>query len=290
MRWDVRSAALRCVVGLCIAGVTAGVAVAPAAAQAQRPHGESARDASLRQAAAARVELVAAEDAAAGQRALERFLADHPDGPEADRLSAAVASALLRAGRDAEARAVLAEPHGPRSTLMGAALRLADGDLPGARTAYLEAASGLTGAEATVALARVALLDRISREAGRVVGRSLLLRERDEKAAVEHLLAGLEDVAASDRPPLLALAASGADAAGLEREAQATRRRLVEEYPLSQEAPAALLGLARGLMTSGSDLVEARRALERLIIEYPRSALVPQARRALDVVRDRGAG
>lgn len=297
MRWAARRALLRSVVAPWIAVIAAGagvagagVAPAPAAAQVQRPQAESARETSLRRAAAARVELVAAADAGAGQRALTRFLADYPDSPEADGLAAAVASALIRAGRDADAAEVLVEPRGPRSTLVGAALRLAAGDLPGARGAYLEAASGLTGAAATLALSRVALLDRITAAAGRVVGRSLLLQERDGKAAVEHSLAGLEIVDASDRAPLLAFAASTADSAGLEQEARGIRRRLVEEHSLAQEAPAALLALARGLMGAESGLDEARQALERLIIEYPRSALVPEARRALATVRSRGAG
>lgn len=288
MRWAVRHTALRSVVGVCIAATAAGAGVAPCAAQAQRTHADSARAAAVRQAAAARVELLAAEDAVGAQRALKRFLADHPDSPEADAPTAAVASALLGAGREAEAIAVLAEPRGPRSTFLGAAVRLADGDVPGARAAYLEAASGLSGAEATVALSRVALLDRITPEAGRVVGRALLLGERDGEAAVAHLLAGLEETDPSDRAPLLELAASAADAAGLQQEARAARRRLVEEHPRSQEAPAALLALARGLMVEASDPVEAREALERLIIEYPRSALVPQARRALELVRSGG--
>ena len=85
----------------------------------------------------------------------------------------------------------------------------------------------------------------------------------------------------TDRAPLLGLAAEIADGAGLPDEARAVRRTLIEEHPESDEAPGALLALAAALASNQDGLAEARRLLERLILQYPNSVLVPQARREL---------
>jgi TolA-binding protein len=60
------------------------------------------------------------------------------------------------------------------------------------------------------------------------------------------------------------------------------RREIVAEYPRSREAPSALLALARTVAQRPGSHDEGRLLLERLILEHPRSALVPQARRELD--------
>jgi TolA-binding protein len=51
--------------------------------------------------------------------------------------------------------------------------------------------------------------------------------------------------------------------------------------PHTHEAPAALLTLARRAVGNPEMKEEARVLLERLIVEYPRSALAPQARTEL---------
>jgi hypothetical protein len=55
----------------------------------------------------------------------------------------------------------------------------------------------------------------------------------------------------------------------------------VDEFPQTPEAPAALLSLARSLIDRRAPEGDVRLLLERMIMEYPRSALVPQARREL---------
>ena len=61
-------------------------------------------------------------------------------------------------------------------------------------------------------------------------------------------------------------------------------KRIVERYPESPEAAEANLDWARVLRASG-DVRGAVQRLEHLIITYPQSALIPQARRELDLAR-----
>ena len=70
-----------------------------------------------------------------------------------------------------------------------------------------------------------------------------------------------------------------------EAQASALWKRVVEQYASSAEAPAAELEWARALRRGGNG-AEASRRLEHLILSYPQSALVPQARRDLELVRN----
>jgi TolA-binding protein len=62
-------------------------------------------------------------------------------------------------------------------------------------------------------------------------------------------------------------------------------RRIVEQQPGSPEAPSAELEWARALRRRG-DAAGAAARLEHLILTYPQSALVPQARRELELARN----
>lgn len=236
-----------------------------------------------REAAAARIELLAGQDAALAADALAAFRSEFPDSPEMDALAAAVAVQLMRAGSEDEAAALLAGVEGPRSSMVQGRLLLLRGDALAARAEFLSAAPGLRGVEATSVLSLATLVGRVSAEAGSLIGQALSLRDRDEVgAAVDRVTEAVDRLDTADRPPLLAFVAGLAEEAGLVADARTLRRRVVTDYPRSQEAPGALLALARGLSGEEGGRAEARELLERLIIEYPRSALVPQARRALD--------
>jgi TolA-binding protein len=80
--------------------------------------------------------------------------------------------------------------------------------------------------------------------------------------------------------------ADAADAAGDENEAIGLRREIVESLPRTHEAPGALLTLARAAAAHPETGEEARVLLERLIVEYPRSALAPQARAELQRLQE----
>jgi len=88
---------------------------------------------------------------------------------------------------------------------------------------------------------------------------------------------------------LLDFAAEVAESSGRYADADALRQVLVEQHPAAPEAPTAMLALARGLSTQPTTTDEARILLARLIVDYPRSALVPQARRELERLASAGA-
>lgn len=243
-----------------------------------------------RAAGALRIELLAARDVDGAVEALTRFRADHAGTPELDRAASTVAGALDRAGRADQAEAVLDSVTGPRSTVLRARLLLERGAVPAARTEYLRAAPELRGAEATRVLGLATLLGRLSVPAASRVGEALRLRDADRDGeAVDRLLADPEGLAPGDLPPLLDFAAGLADDAGLTDDARRIRRRIVADHPRSLEAPAALLALGREPGGEPEARAEAREHLERLIIEYPTSALAPRARRALERLRAGGA-
>jgi len=73
-------------------------------------------------------------------------------------------------------------------------------------------------------------------------------------------------------------------ARGVDSSAVEIWRRIVEQEKDSPEAPQAELEWARLLRRKGDNVAAAAR-LEHLILTFPESSLVPQARRELDVVR-----
>jgi tetratricopeptide (TPR) repeat protein len=240
-----------------------------------------------RQADAVRIELMAAREPGAARQALRQFRDEHHEPPELDRLAAVVAEAVLASGDAAGAEQALIGVRGHRVALLRGRLALARGDLEPARTAFLAAAPGLGTAEATRILSLVALLGRVSADRGVLLAEVMGAAAAGEPGVgIDRLVDGIQGVEGSERAALLDFAAGLADAHDLEADARALRRTLVAEHPRSDEAPAALLALARGLGAEEQD--EARELLERLIVEYPRSALVPQARRELDRIRRGG--
>jgi tetratricopeptide (TPR) repeat protein len=234
-----------------------------------------------RQGAALRIELLAAQDPGKARQALREFRDEHHEPPELDRLAGVVGEAVLASGDAAGAEQVLIGVRGHRAALLRGRLALARGDLEPARTAFLAAAPGLGAAEATRALSLVALLGRVSPETGVLLAEAMgAVAAGEPGVAIDRLMAGAGEVGGTERAALLEFAAGLAEAHDLDGDARSLRRTLVAEYPRSDEAPAALLALARSLGVDERD--EARELLERLIVEYPRSALVPQARRELD--------
>jgi tetratricopeptide (TPR) repeat protein len=124
---------------------------------------------------------------------------------------------------------------------------------------------------------------RIKTERSPSVGAAFLALARGDTAKAS---AGF--VAAADSTPdaastLLAIAAqlrSGKDDAA----AIALWSRILERHKESAEAPEADLAWARALIRR-KDVKGAIERLEHLILTYPTSALVPQARRELDVAK-----
>jgi hypothetical protein len=176
------------------------------------------------------------------------------------------------------------------STVDGLALsgriRLYRGDVAGAIERF-KAAGPYAGerAEATERTSLLAMLQPIEADSIPALGQALLQLERGDTSKA---VAGLERVA-TDLPPaqggaeVRLLAGRLAAAAGKPADAE----RLFKEAASGDApgtAPAAELALAEVMIDQHRE-VEAVAQLEHLILTYPASALVPQARRLLDEAR-----
>ena len=189
-----------------------------------------------------------------------------------------VAWAWVRAGDIPKARAAL-EAAGADGGDAGGWLALYDGDLAAARR-QLRPERARTADELTAA----ALLGRTAGDHAPAAGKAFLALARADTAAAardfERAALELPDAA----PLLLALAARLDAARGEDGAAIALWQRILEQSPQSPEAPASELEWARALRREHKD-AEAVTRLEHLILTYPDSALLPQARRELDAAR-----
>ncbi|HEX7118947.1 MAG TPA: tetratricopeptide repeat protein [Longimicrobiales bacterium] len=242
-----------------------------------------------RRAAAMRIQLTASDGRVdEAMRALEAFREEYGDAQEVDGIAAAIAETLFRQGDVDRAERVLGRAGGPQSHLIRGRIALRHGDIAGARREFLSAAPGLEGAEATQVLSLLTLLGRLSPAGGAILGRSLArAMQGDVPGAIDLLVDDSRDLARGERAGLLDFAAGLADRSTLPAEAERIRRVIVAEHADAPEAPAALLALGRSLARRPASLDEARAFLERLVLDYPRSALAPQARRELDRLQRR---
>ncbi len=219
--------------------------------------------------------------------ALDVLRDEFPAAEELDGLAATLARALLARDDADRARAVLAGVEGPQCELLRGRMALRDGNIEGARAALMEAAPGLDGPAATDALQLASVLGRLSPTAAARVAEAVPPVGAPTRNAAERLVDGVDLLPDADAAPLLTYAAALADAAGAGDLAMRIRRTVVESFPDAPETPGALLELARALAQDPGGAHEARSLLERLILEYPSSALVPQARRALGHLQGR---
>ena len=215
------------------------------------------------------------EDAARVGNAFAQWLTP----AQRDAVRREIAWAWVRAGNVARAREALAvvgsEAEAEEVTGW---LALYEGDLKTAR-AMLRA--GASSADAVMAMA---LLARTRVEQAPLVGRAFLDLARGDTAAAA---AAFENAGASvpDATSLvISLAARLRAARGDQAAALVLWQRIAERHPDSPEAAEANLDWARALRSAG-DVRGAVQRLEHLIITYPHSALVPQARRELELAR-----
>lgn len=201
-------------------------------------------------------------------------------GPDGTRPFARyIALAWIRAGDIPRARAALKDAPLAAEDAVSGWLALYDGDLAGARVALRT--TEVPGQDAVSVLA---LLNRTKEERSPAIGGAFLALAKGDSAQAaqrfERAAGELSDAA----PLLLALAARIETARHNEDRALALWKRVVGEYAEAPEAAEGDLEWARGLRRRG-DLTGARERLEHLILTYPTSALVPQARRELDGLR-----
>jgi tetratricopeptide (TPR) repeat protein len=196
-------------------------------------------------------------------------------------LARSIAFGWVRIGDMTRARGALTVA-GPDADSSDAAgwLALYAGDIKTARR--LLRAGGDASPELALALSLIA---RIREDSVPQLGQAFLTLARGDSAR-----AAMTMVESAERLPdaaSLLLYTAGQLRASMHDDAQASAlwKRVVEQYATSADAPAAELEWSRALRRGGR-AVEATQRLEHLILTYPRSALVPQARRDLELVRN----
>jgi tetratricopeptide (TPR) repeat protein len=220
----------------------------------------------------------------ASQRLAERRAALSAD--EYDRLRRRISAGWIRQGDLGRAESAVANDSSVEGLALSGRIQLYRGDIAGAVERF-KAAGPYAGdrAEATQRTVLLALLQPLESDSLPELGKALLQVEQGDTAQA---IAGLERAAAELSPEngaaelhflagrLLAATGKPIDAERLFRAAA------VKQAPAT--APAAELALAE-LFISSRRPAEAVELLEHLILTYPESALVPQARRKLDEAR-----
>ena len=195
-------------------------------------------------------------------------------------LQRSVALGWVRSGDLARARAAL-DSAGADADSSDAAgwLALYEGDLAGARAILRNA----TDASPQLAEA-LALITRMQEDSAADVGAAFLALARLDSAGAAKAFAAAAprhpDAASAMLGEAAQIRAAQRDTAG----AVAIWTVILSSYADSPEAPAAELAWARQLRRAG-DAAGAMKHLEHMILTYTESALVPQARRELELVR-----
>jgi hypothetical protein len=205
---------------------------------------------------------------------------------EYDGLQRKIGVGLMRAGELVRADSTIAADSSVEGLALSGRIHLYSGDIRGAVDRF-KAAGPYTGdrVEATRRTALLALLQPLQTDSLPELGRALLQLEQGDTTQAA---TGLEQLAARLPPQhggaeLNLLAARLLTATGKPADAERLlRAAAIPEAPAT--APAAELALAE-LLVSTHRPGEAVDLLEHLILTYPQSALVPQARRKLDEAR-----
>lgn len=195
---------------------------------------------------------------------------------ERERLAQELAAGWVREGNIARARSVLGSSRSGAAEVEGW-IALFEGDLRTARVALRRAERP----SADVVLAQ-SVLARTRADSGRTLGSAFLALTQRDSARAAQLFAQAAD-AIPDAAPLL-LAVSARMGTARPDVALALWQRIANEYTMSPEGSEAHLEWGRALKRRG-DVPGARAVLENLILTYPRSALVPQARMELERMR-----
>ncbi len=196
-------------------------------------------------------------------------------------LAREVAWGYVRVGDVAKAREAVAHFGLSDDREIAGWLALYAGDLKSARGALREA-----DASSPDAVSAMALLARTSVDSAAAVGQAFMLLARGDsaKAAEAFAAAGMSATLRDAAPLLLATAARLHTAQRSDGLAIPLWRTVVERYPTAPEAPEADLEWGRALKRQ-SDVPGAIARWEHMILTYPESALVPQARRELDLAK-----
>jgi len=220
----------------------------------------------------------------ADRRFLELRGALNPE--ESQRMSLRLASGWVRAGRLGRADTLIAADSSVEALAVRGRIQLYRGDLAGAAV-LLRNAGPFTGDRlaATGRVGILGLLQVLEADSSPELGSALFKLERRDSAgavkALEALAAGTEPERGGSELMLLA----GRLRSGLGESSEAERLfRAVMGSPAPASAAAAAFSLGEMQLRDGKR-PEAIATLEQLLLAHPTSAVIPQARRLLDVAR-----
>lgn len=208
------------------------------------------------------------------------------DAADRARIASVIAEAWVRAGDVAQARAALAAAGEGGDGSAAGWLALYAGNLKSAR-ALLRRTDDAPSGDPAIAMTALALLARTRADSVPIVGQAFLSAARGDSASAA---AQFESAAGAVPEAASLLLATAARVRIARRDTTAATQlweKILSASADAPEAPEAELALARVLLARGDKPAAAAR-LEHLIVTYPRSALVPIARRELD--RARAAG
>jgi len=197
-----------------------------------------------------------------------------------------VAWGWVRAGKLDRADSMIVADSSVEGLAMAGQLRLFHGDLDSAAI-LLKLAGPFAGTrdEATARTATLAMLQQIQADTLPALGAGLLAVERGDTARGVQQLEKVADGLPVDAGGAEIRLYAGRLAQSAGRTADAERLLRSAAVPDAKTtAPAAELALAQLLLDSGR-AKEATEVLEQMILGFPESALVPQARRLLDQAR-----
>lgn len=215
-----------------------------------------------------------------------RELAPILGAEDRQRLALRLAQGWIRKGRLVQADSLLVADSSVDAQAVRGRIALYRGDLAAAR-ARLTEAGPFTGdrAMATERISVLGLLQVIAEDSLPALGEAFYRLERLDSAGAAVALAQLALTLAPDHGGGELLLMAGRVHAGVGHTAEAERLyRAVVEQGIPASAAAAEFALA-GLLLKTSRKELAIVALEHLLVTWPTSAVVPQARRLLDVAR-----
>jgi tetratricopeptide (TPR) repeat protein len=191
----------------------------------------------------------------------------------------ALAWAWIRGGQIDKARAALSGATADDEDEVTGWLALYDGDFAIARAGLrrpVEATSEVVTA--------MAVLGRTRADRSPATGAAFLALARGDSTGAAVQFTRAADEISDAAPLLLALAARIQSARKQDAAAITIWKRIVNQYAAAPEAAESDLEWGRTLRRHG-DPTGATERFEHLILSYPRSALVPQARRELELLR-----
>ncbi len=203
------------------------------------------------------------------------------------RLRRGVAASWAQRGEIGKAEELLLADSSVDAIALRGRFRLYAGDLKGASDLWKEAGPFAGGREAATERSTIlAMLQPIGPDTVVTLGQAFQLLDRGDSAAAAAAMQQSAETLPPDAGRAEVRLYAGRIYAGLRKESDAERlfrAAAVKESPGT--AAAALLELGR-LQLATDRKADAKLTLEQMILDYPTSALVPQARRLLDQARN----